>query len=190
MIQEDAPATASVRQSPPVSQPGGAGSFDAFFVVEFPRMVAFATALVGDRAVAEELAQEAMLQAYRNWATVAGYDRPGAWVRRVTANLASSTRKRRGIEARAIARAKARVTDHGPDAATVDAGDRFWGLVRALPRRQREAIALHYLEDWSVRQIAEFMGCSESTAKAHLQKGRRRLAAALDAEVDVDVEES
>jgi DNA-directed RNA polymerase specialized sigma24 family protein len=103
VIQEDAPATASVRQSPPVSQPGGAGSFDAFFVVEFPRMVAFATALVGDRAVAEELAQEAMLQAYRNWATVAGYDRPGAWVRRVTANLASSTRKRRGVEARALA---------------------------------------------------------------------------------------
>jgi RNA polymerase sigma-70 factor, ECF subfamily len=162
-------------------------SFDAFFVAEFPRMVAFATAIVGDRAVAEELAQEAMLRAYRNWEVVSGYDRPGAWVRRVTANLASSTRRRRGTESRALERLDRRALT--TDVPAGDSSERFWSLVRTLPTRQREAVALHYLEDWPVKQIAEFLGCAESTAKAHLQKARRRLAAALNADVEEELEE-
>jgi RNA polymerase sigma-70 factor, ECF subfamily len=179
VIQDDAPATAT---PPPHDAAASDRSFDAFFVAEFPRMVAFARALVGDRAIAEELAQEAMLRAFRNWDTVSNYERPGAWVRRVLANLASSARKRRGIETRAHARVDVR--PEASEDVLVDPHDGFWVLVRALPTRQREAIALHYLEDWSVKQIAQFLGCAESTAKAHLQKARRRLAAALEADAE------
>jgi RNA polymerase sigma-70 factor, ECF subfamily len=181
VIQKEQPTVPAVPASGPVS------SFDGFFLVEFPRMVAFATVLVGDRAVAEDLAQEAMLRAFRNWETVSGYDRPGAWVRRVTANLASSSRRRRGIETRALERVER--PGATTDAVDADGAERFWALVRALPTRQREAVALHYLEDWSVRQIADFLGCAESTAKAHLQKARRRLAAQLEATMDEDVED-
>ena len=169
MIQKEQPTVPAVPQSGPTS------SFDEFFLAEFPRMVAFATVLVGDRVVAEELAQEAMLRVFRNWATVSGYDRPGAWVRRVTANLASSTRRRRGIESRALERAERRATNFVTvaDATDVDRSERFWALVRELPARQREAVALHYLEDWPVRKIADFLGCAESTAR----RTSRRLGA-------------
>jgi RNA polymerase sigma-70 factor, ECF subfamily len=57
--------------------------------------------------------------------------------------------------------------------------DRFWSQVRALPRRQAQALALHYLEDRSVRDVAALMGCSEGTAKALLYQARQRLAGRL-----------
>jgi DNA-directed RNA polymerase specialized sigma24 family protein len=45
-------------------------TFDAFFLVEFLRLVSMLTAWSGDRSVAEDLAQDALVQAHRNWSTV------------------------------------------------------------------------------------------------------------------------
>ena len=56
---------------------------------EMPRLTALARALCGS-AVADDLAQEAMLDAYRRWPEVSRYDIPEAWVRRVCALRASS----------------------------------------------------------------------------------------------------
>jgi RNA polymerase sigma-70 factor, ECF subfamily len=55
----------------------------------------------------------------------------------------------------------------------------FWRAVRALPRRQAQAIALFYLEDLPVAAIAEVLDCAEGTVKALLHQGRRTLAARL-----------
>ena len=56
----------------------------------------------------------------------------------------------------------------------------FWAFVRRLPNRQRDAVTLYYLEDRTIADIATELGCSKNTAKAHLFKGRRRLAGWLD----------
>ncbi|MCU1458129.1 MAG: putative polymerase subfamily sigma factor, partial [Actinomycetia bacterium] len=57
--------------------------FDGFFRREYRKVVALAAVLCGRPAVAEELAQDAFVSAYRNWDRIARYDDPGAWVRRV-----------------------------------------------------------------------------------------------------------
>ena len=54
--------------------------------------------------------------------------------------------------------------------------DEFWQMVRDLPRRQSQAVALHYLEDRPVAKVADILECSESTAKVHLHKARKSLA--------------
>ncbi len=54
--------------------------FDDFYLREFPRMVAVAYGLSGSRWAAEELAQEALLRAYKSWNSIATYDKPGAWL--------------------------------------------------------------------------------------------------------------
>lgn len=64
-----------------------------------------------------------------------------------------------------------------PELETPDAN--FWRAVRSLPTRQAQAIALHYLEDRSVADVAAILGCTESTAKVHLHKGRKNLAGRL-----------
>ena len=57
--------------------------------------------------------------------------------------------------------------------------DEFWKAVRTLPKRQAQAIALHYLEDLPIAEIAEILECAEGTVKVHLHKGRKGLATKL-----------
>ena len=88
---------------PPVPAPFErfTGDYTTFFRGELRSLVALAAAIAGaDRA--EEIAQEALLRAHREWDRIARYDKPGAWVRRVTINLATSSRRRRLSERRAL----------------------------------------------------------------------------------------
>lgn len=172
----------------------GAGPFDEFFGAELPGLVVLLTALTGSRAVAEELAQETMLRAHQRWSVISRYDAPGAWLRRVAMNLAHNSRARRRSERRAIERLTRETrpsggTRSGPGGGTIDHSDptghladdagEFWAVVRSLPRNQSVAVLLHYLEDRSVADVAEVLGCAEATAKVHLFRGRAKLAQLL-----------
>jgi RNA polymerase sigma-70 factor, ECF subfamily len=167
---------------PPVPAPYERFSSDytTFFRKELRSLIALAAAIAGtDRA--EEIAQEALLRAHREWDRIARYDKPGAWARRVTINLATSSRRRRSAEQRALQKVAARRQLDAP-APEVDG---FWALVRRLPDRQAAAVALYYLDDLSIAEIADALGCAEGTAKAHLHQARRALAAHLrDQELD------
>jgi RNA polymerase sigma-70 factor (ECF subfamily) len=55
----------------------------------------------------------------------------------------------------------------------------YWRAVRSLPLRQAQAVALHYLFDLSVVDVADTLGISEGTVKAHLHKARAALAKKL-----------
>jgi DNA-directed RNA polymerase specialized sigma24 family protein len=68
--------------------------FEQFSLREYRGVVELAYALSGNRAGAEDIAQEAFLRAHRDWHRVGRYQHPGAWVRRV-ANLAASAVRRR-----------------------------------------------------------------------------------------------
>jgi RNA polymerase sigma-70 factor (ECF subfamily) len=139
-------------------------------------VVALAYALTGSRTAAEELSQEAFLAAYRSWARIGGYDDPGAWVRRVVANRAVSRWRRTAAEARALTRVGTR---RELPAELPEASAEFWRAVRALPPRQAQVVALHYVEDRSVADIAAVLGTAEGTIKAHLFKARAALAETL-----------
>ena len=61
-------------------------SFEAFYLREYPQVVGLLNGLLGSRLVAEELAQETFLVAYRDWDRIRGLDNPRAWVRKVAIN--------------------------------------------------------------------------------------------------------
>ena len=156
------------------------GTFEDFYRREFPRMVALACAVSGSRLAAEDIAQDALLQARRRWDVVGAYERPGAWLRRVTIQLAGKRLRRARAEAAALLRL-------GPQEA-VPAGpedvEHVLAAIHRLPLRQRAAVTLVYLEDRSVREVAEILGCAEGTTKAHLHKARASLARMLGEDVD------
>jgi RNA polymerase sigma-70 factor (sigma-E family) len=160
------------------------GRFEYFYLEEYPKVVALAYALSGSRMGAEDIAQEAFLRAYRDWDRVGSYEHQAAWVRRVAANLATSGLRRRLVEARALARLAGRRDPTVDPLAGEDA--RFWVAVRALPRRQAQAVALYYFQDLSVQQTATALGCAEGTVKAHLAKARAALARQLQPEPPED----
>ena len=153
------------------------GRFEHFYYEEYPRVVKLVYALSGSRAGAEDIAQEAFLRAYQNWERVGSYEHQAAWVRRVATNLATSGLRRRLLEARALARLAGR-REPALELLPTDQAD-FGRALRALPRRQAQAVALFYVEDLSVQQIAAVLGCAEGTVKAHLAKARHTLAKRL-----------
>ena len=158
----------------PAKAAASSTSFELFYDREMPRLVALAQALAGS-AVADDLAQEAMIVAFRKWDQVSAYDHPEAWVRRVCANTAVSLVRRRAAEARALLMLGSR-----PEPPALDpAAETFWDEVRRLPRRQAQAVALRYVYDLQVDDIAQTMGCSAGSVKVHLNRARTTLAVRL-----------
>lgn len=156
--------------------------FDDWYRREFHQVVGLVLVLSGSRTAAEELAQDAFTEAHRKWATISGYDDPGAWVRRVAVNKARSWGRRKSAEARAYAKHLGRereLPNEMPESA-----DAFWAAVRALPDRQASIIALHYVDDRPVDEIADILHISAGTVKTHLHRARASLAKtfALDTE--------
>ncbi len=151
-------------------------SFEEFYRREYRHVLGLAYVLTGNASVAEDTAQDAFTAAYRQWASIGSYDSPAAWVRRVTCNRAASVVRRRVREAKAIVRLAHRT----PTQIELDESDaEFWRSVRSLPPRQAQAVALFYLEDYSVRDIAAVLGCSEGTVKTHLSRARSAVARQL-----------
>ncbi len=161
--------------SPGRPQQKSTGSFDEFYVGELPRLVALARGLCG-AAIAEDVAQEAMLVAYRRWREVGDLERPDLWVRRTCANLAVSQFRRKVVELRVTARLGARRTP--PPELSASTED-FWAAVRALPRRQAQAAALRFVYDLPIADIAVTLDCTQGTVKQHLSRARHALAATL-----------
>lgn len=157
-------------------------SFEDFYLKDYQAVVGLAYALSGSRWLAEDLAQEAFLAAHRNWPRVSAYDQPGAWVRRVVANLSVSVFRRHLVEAKALTRLGVGERRRLPELPPEDI--EFWDAVRSLPRRQSQAVALHYLEDLPVAEVAAILDMAAGTVKKHLFDGRRTLARRLRIEED------
>ena len=156
-------------------------TFSAFYSREFPRMAELAYALTGDRGIGEDLAQDAFIAARQNWEQVGQYSAPNAWLRRVVANKAMSRHRRLQVERRALPRLWRTPSGDTPPEVAAEAAE-TWAAVRRLPKRQAQVIALTYLEGHSLSEIGDILECSPFTAKTHLQRGKRALAAALGAE--------
>lgn len=150
--------------------------FEAFYARERAAVIGLAYVLSGSRSGAEDLAQEAFVSAYRHWNKIAGYDDPGAWVRRVLANSVTSRFRRRRSEARALLRLRGGDFAIPPVDPETEA---LWQEVRRLPNRQAQAIALRYLDGQDVASIAGILECSENTVHTHLRRGREALARRL-----------
>jgi len=160
---------------------GSSLDFDDFYRAELPRLVVLARALCG-MAVADDVAQEAMLVAYRKWRHVGDLEHPEAWVRRTCSNLAVSHYRRALVELRAVVR----LTSRPPCAPLEPDDEAFWVAVRALPRRQAQAAALRYLYELDVADIARTLEISEGSVKQHLSRARARLVRDLALADDAD----
>lgn len=128
------------------------------------RLVGSLTLYCGERAVAEELAQEALVRAWERWDRVGAMASPEAWTYRTAFNLASSWGRRRSAERRANRRSgSAEPLAVPPDTATVEA---VRNAVKALPPKQRAAVVCRFYLAMTVAETAETLGCAEGTVKS------------------------
>ena len=157
-----------------------APTFEELYRREHGPLLRLAWTMTGRRELAEELVQDAMLAVHRDWDRVSRYESPGGFARRVLLNASTSAARRRGVEARALASVPA--DDVHRDELPPD--DSFWAALRSLPERQAHAVALHYLEDLPVSEIARVLDIAEGTVKVHLHRGRLALAELLRDELE------
>lgn len=163
---------------------------ERFLVVEHPRLLGLLTLYVGDRSVAEQLTQDALVRLCQHWPRVRRMDRPHAWVSRVALNGATSWSRRRAAERRALDR-------HGPGAEVEGGPDRADVLavraaLRQLPDRQRRAVVLRFYGGLDVASTADALGCAEGTVKSLTSRGVARLRELLDLDLapDPDADDS
>jgi RNA polymerase sigma factor (sigma-70 family) len=154
--------------------------FDQFFRAQLRPLLALAYALSGSRPVAEDLAQEALLAAFKNWERIRQLENPGGWVRRVVANRAVSNVRRRIVEATTMS---TRLRLHDGEGSTIGAipadTEHVWAAIRKLPRRQAQVITLRTLDRSTVAEIADVLEISEEAASTHLRRARQTLTRQL-----------
>ncbi len=145
--------------------------------------------LTGDRALAEDLAQDTFVKAFRNLAAFDVTRRFSSWILRIAHNTAIDAMRRRRLPA--VSLDAPRPGDHAPaePAAplTPDPVERV-ALQRALETAlatlrpdQREAVALRYEEGLSFGEIGQVLRIPEVTARSHVHRARKELARLLEA---------
>ena len=154
------------------------GSFDGWYRAEHGRVLALLTVVAGDAELAAEATSEAFTRALERWDRVGEMAAPSAWTYQVGVNVVRRRLRRATFERRLR-------PDAPPPAAPPAIESELWSAVRALPVRQRTAVALRYVCDLPQEEIAAVMNVAVGTVSASLTAARRRLAAELRPEPDV-----
>jgi RNA polymerase sigma factor (sigma-70 family) len=168
------------------------GAFEDLVLVHQRLVFGLALRVVGDRADAEEVAQDTFERAYH---ALAGYpaERVAAmrlrpWLARIALNLARNRLRRRPPPARSLedgdgqALAVAAPAAAEPAAVAERGQERelLAGLLAGLPRAYREAVVLRHVEGLAYAEVAEVLGRPVGTVKTHVHRGVRQLRVELE----------
>ena len=160
---------------------GDPAAIQAMVARKLPRMLALAQRMLGDPVEAEDVAQEAMLRAWKQaprW--VPGKARFDTWLHRVGLNLCyDRLRRRREVPTEAPPDRP----DDGPapdqGLLSAELGARVDGALKRLPDRQREAIVLCHYQELGNIEAASLMEISVEALESLLSRGRRTLRQTL-----------
>ena len=138
--------------------------------------------LVRDTGTAEEVVQDAFVAVHGRWGRLREPEKALAYLRQAVVNRSRSALRHRAVVRRHAARAADPPPAPGADEASLTAARRGAVLdaMRALPRRQREVLALRYYLDLSETEIADTLGISRGSVKAHASRGSAALRELLD----------
>ncbi len=148
-----------------------------------PVVMSHAYRLLGDRAEAEDVTQDAMMRLWK----IAGDWRQGeakvtTWLYRVVANLATDRLRRRKRSGPALDDVPEPADDSPGPRERMIAQERQAALqyaLNALPERQRQAVVLRHIEEMGNPQIAAIMEISTEAVESLIARGKRALAAEL-----------
>lgn len=147
-------------------------TFGEFYLAEFDRVMNSSFAFCRDREAALDATQEAFARAYARWSRLSKQQWAGAWVTTTAINHLKRT----------LLRAKRSASTGTSRAVEASDGTRLDLLdaLQRLPLRQRHAVVLFYIGDYPIDAVAETMGVSPGTIKAHLARARDSLRTTLE----------
>lgn len=180
------------------------GAFDALVLAHQDRLYTIALRVLGDPGDAEEVAQDALVRAYRALAT---YEperirelRLRGWLATIVLNLCRSRlarRTARGAAPLTLDAAEGSISTppapatHGPSAVVERRAERDRWAIRlaALPLPYRSAVVLRHVDGLSYPEAAAALGRPEGTVKAQVHRGIAMLRTMLEAEARTEPQE-
>jgi RNA polymerase sigma-70 factor (ECF subfamily) len=161
---------------------GDAVAERALYDAHVDRVYRLAYRMAGDDTLAQDIAQDAFIQAFDRIGEFRGEAAFGTWLYSITHSVALNTlrkvkrfRQREADLDGAMEVAAVSVTSD-PDLTT-----RLHEAIDALPERYRSVFIMHDVEGYKHHEIAETMGIRVGTSKAQLSRARSRLREALSA---------
>src|SRR3981081_737734 len=159
-IQESAAAT---DQAPLANsyEAGNEADFERLYQASYGKILGTLTAMLGDRAAAEDCAQDAFERAYKKWSTWLPIAPAEAWVHRIAINAAVSYQRK--MRLREVGEVIRRIGRPGlaPDPQDqVERRDLAEALAK-LPPKQAAAIVLRHYHGYTNRAIAQSLGIPE-----------------------------
>ena len=129
--------------------------------------------LTGDRALAEDIAQDAFVRLAGRLAHLRDQGAFAPYLHRTVVNLSRSYFRRRKVERAYLDRARGALGGGEPGVRDRSIEDRevLWAAMSRLSARQRAAIVLRFYEDLSEAQIAEILRCRPGTVKSLVSRG-------------------
>jgi RNA polymerase sigma-70 factor, ECF subfamily len=147
-------------------------SFEEFYQATFRRLFTALCLVTGNRHEAEEIAQHAFVRVFERWDRVGVLDDPTGYLFRVSMNLLRSRYRRASLALRRALTLAPSVTD---DLAAVEARAEVVRLMRGLDTRQRAAVLLTSLLDYSAEEAGRMLGLRASSIRSLTTRARARM---------------
>lgn len=171
-------------------QAGNLGAFQSLFAKYQKKIIGFCYRFCADQAMAEELAQEVFLNVYRGAANYQPKARFSTWLFQIATNVCLNEMRKEKYRHKTDSMDAGATTDEDgirgrelPDSsrdpdALLEQRERETVLQQALmglPEKQRLALSLRVLNDFSYQEIGSQIRCSESAVKTLIHRGRQHL---------------
>jgi RNA polymerase sigma-70 factor (ECF subfamily) len=170
--------TGEVRESVKY-EAGNEADFERLYQTSFGKILGTLTAMLGDRAAAEDCAQDAFERAYKKWPTWQPIAPAEAWVHRIAINAAVSHQRK--MRLREVGEVIRRIGRPGmaPDPQDLIENRDLAIALAKLPPKQAAAIVLRHYHGYTNRAIAQALGIPERTVASRLAVAKARLRVML-----------
>ena len=178
-MPQSAAASEPVTDRQYVYEPGNEADFERLYSASYGKVLGTLTAMLGDRAAAEDCVQDAFERAYKSWSRWQPNAPAEAWVHRIAINAAISYKRK--MKLREVGEVIKRIGRPGvsPDPhETVEHHDLAAALAQ-LPPNQAAAIVLRHYHGYTNRAIAQALGVPERTVASRLAVAKQRLRHSL-----------
>jgi RNA polymerase sigma-70 factor (sigma-E family) len=148
-------------------------ALELLYAAHWRQLVRLGVLLVHDVGTAEEIVQDSFIAVHGRWDRLDDPDKALSYLRQCVVNRSRSHLRHLTVVRRHADREPPPPPAAGADDAAVDRARRgaVLAALRALPRRQREVLALRYYLDLSEAEIAETLGISRGAVKSHASRG-------------------
>lgn len=189
-VSQIASATQATNPSDPKEfksdyEPGNEADFERLYQASYGKILGTLTAMLGDRAAAEDCVQDAFERAYKRWHEWEPVAPAEAWVHRIAVNAAVSHQRKMRI--REVGEVIRRIGRPGaaPDPQVLAENNDLVAALAKLPPKQAAVIVLRHYHGYTNRAIATALGIPERTVASRLAVAKQRLRVLLKDSYDL-----